>query len=490
MQAHSLVRTRLARCAALVLAPLFVTACNVGPDYKRPDVALPANFGSANEKDAEQRPIAPDWWKVFGDPDLDALQMAALTANYNLRAAAARVVEARAAARAVAGQLYPSVAFNPSIARARISGNANVNSSGHGTTLTTAAIPLDLAYEVDVWGRVRRAVESADATAQASADDFGVVLLTLTSDVAQNYFTLRSLDAQAEILARSIELFRQQVDMTTTQKNAGLVGQTDLLQAQTQLDATIALEVDVRRQRKDTEHALAILTGKPPSEVVITARKLEGDPPAIPAGVPADLLRQRPDVAEAEHDLVAANASIGVAVADYYPQINLSAAAGFLSVDLQKVFDWQSRIWSLGASLAQPIYQGGKLDAQLEQARAHYDELAANFQNAVLNALADVENSLTDIHMRAEAFTSQQHAVDYAREYLRLAQLQYRQGLIGYLQVIDAERTLLTNELTAAQLLNLRYGSTVLLIKALGGGWTLDTAAEQAETYDAVGPKS
>ena len=427
---------------------------------------------------------------MFGDPDLDALQMAALTANYNLRAAAARVVEARAAARAVGGQQYPSIAFNPSISRARISGNANVNSSGHGTTLTTAAIPLDLAYEVDVWGRVRRAVESADATAQASADDFGVVLLTLTSDVAQNYFTLRSLDAQAEILARSIELFRQQVDMTTTQKNAGLVGQTDLLQAQTQLDATIALEVDVRRQRKDTEHALAILTGKPPSEVVIAARKLEGDPPAIPAGVPADLLRQRPDVAEAEHDLVAANASIGVATASYYPDINLSAAAGFLSVDLQKVFDWQSRIWSLGASLAQPIYQGGKLDAQLEQTRAHYDELAANFQNAVLSALADVENSLTDIHMRADAFTSQQHAVDYAREYLRLAQLQYRQGLIGYLQVIDAERTLLTNELAAAHIRNQSYGSTVLLIKALGCGWTLDTAAKDTRTRDAVGPKS
>jgi multidrug efflux system outer membrane protein len=452
--------------------------------------AVPSTFGSANAQDAEQHPIAPDWWKVFGDPDLDALQMAALTANYNLRAAAARVVEARAAARAVGGQQYPSIAFNPSISRARISGNANVNSSGHGTTLTTAAIPLDLAYEVDVWGRVRRAVESADATAQASADDFGVVLLTLTSDVAQNYFTLRSLDAQAEILARSIELFRQQVDMTTTQKNAGLVGQTDLLQAQTQLDATIALEVDVRRQRKDTEHALAILTGKPPSEVVIAARKLEGDPPAIPAGVPADLLRQRPDVAEAEHDLVAANASIGVATASYYPDINLSAAAGFLSVDLQKVFDWQSRIWSLGASLAQPIYQGGKLDAQLEQTRAHYDELAANFQNAVLSALADVENSLTDIHMRADAFTSQQHAVDYAREYLRLAQLQYRQGLIGYLQVIDAERTLLTNELAAAHIRNQSYGSTVLLIKALGCGWTLDTAAKDTRTRDAVGPKS
>jgi multidrug efflux system outer membrane protein len=490
MESNSSRLATSVRAAAPVLASLFACACNVGPDYKRPDVVLPANFGSANAQDAEQRPIAPDWWKVFGDPDLDALQMAALTANYNLRAAAARVVEARAAARAVGGQQYPSIAFNPSISRARISGNANVNSSGHGTTLTTAAIPLDLAYEVDVWGRVRRAVESADATAQASADDFGVVLLTLTSDVAQNYFTLRSFDAQEEILARSIELFRQQVDMTTTQRNAGLVGQADLLQAQTQLDATIALEVDVRRQRKDTEHALAILTGKPPSEVVIAARKLEGDPPAIPAGVPADLLRQRPDVAEAEHDLVAANASIGVATASYYPDINLSAAAGFLSVDLQKVFDWQSRIWSLGASLAQPIYQGGKLDAQLEQSRAHYDELAANFQNAVLNALADVENSLTDIHMRADAFTSQQHAVDYAREYLRLAQLQYRQGLIGYLQVIDAERTLLTNELTAAQLLNLRYGSTVLLIKALGGGWTLDTAAQDTRTRDAVGPKS
>jgi multidrug efflux system outer membrane protein len=469
---------------------LFLTACTVGPDYKRPEVALPANFGSSIEKDNEQRAIAPDWWKLFGDEELDGLQAAALESNYTLRAAAARVVEARAAAKAVAGQLYPSVAFNPSIQRTRISGNANVAAGGHGTTLTTATIPLDLAYEVDVWGRVRRAVESADATALASSDDFGVVLLTLTSDVATNYFTLRSLDAQDEILTRSIELFRQQVDMTTTQKNAGIVGPTDLLQAQTQLDSTIAQEVDVRRQRKDTEHALAILTGKPPSELVIQSRRLEGDPPAIPAGVPADLLRQRPDVAEAEQNLVAANASVGVAIAQYYPDINLSAAAGLLSIDLQKVFDWQSRIWSLGATLSQPIYQGGKLDAQLEQARAHYDELTASFQSAVLNAIADVENSLTDIHMRADAFASQQRAVDYAREYLRLTQLQYRQGLISYLQVIDAERTLLTNELSAAQILNQRYGSTVLLIKALGGGWTPETAPQDARTHDAVGPKS
>jgi multidrug efflux system outer membrane protein len=277
--------------------------------------------------------------------------------------------------------------------------------------------------------------------------------------------------------------------MTTTQRNAGLVGETDLLQAQTQLDATMALEADIRRQRKDTEHAIAILTGKPPSEFVLLERKLEADPPSLPAGLPADLLRQRPDVAEAEHNLVAANAAVGVAQADFYPKFDISAAAGLLSIDLQKVFDWQSRVWSLGASLAQPIYQGGTLTAQMELAKARWDELAAAYQSTVLKAIGDVENSLTDIHLRAEASASQKRAVVSAREYLRLAQLQYRQGLIGYLLVIDAERTLLTNELTAVQLLNQRFTSTVLLMKALGGGWTPDTADQHAGTREAVGPK-
>jgi multidrug efflux system outer membrane protein len=485
----TIATTALSPLALLALLSLVEFGCTVGPDYKRPDVELPANYASAGEKDAEQKPLAPDWWKVFGESDLDELETTAIQANHDLRAAAARVVQARAAARAVAGQLYPSLAFNPSISRARFSGNANANTNGQSTTLTTASLPLDLSYEVDVWGRVRRSVESADAQAQASADDFGVVLLTLTADVAQNYFVLRSLDAQDEILNRSIELFREQVGMTTTQRNAGIVGQTDLLQAQTQLDATIALEADIRRQRKDAEHALAILTGKPPSEFVLAARKLELEPPSVPAGLPADLLRQRPDVAEAEHNLVAANAAIGVAKADFYPQLDLSAAAGLLSIDLQRLFDWQSRVWALGASLSAPIYQGGKLTAQYEQAKARWDELAATFQSTVLKAIADVENSMTDIHLRAEASASQKSAVVSAREYLRLAQLQYRQGLISYLQVIDAERTLLTNELTEAQLLNQRFASTVLLMKALGGGWTPETAEQHAETREAVGPK-
>jgi multidrug efflux system outer membrane protein len=474
---------------ALVLA-LVAASCRVGPDYERPEVHLPESFGAVREGDNAESPLAAEWWNVFGEPDLAELETAALHANHDLRASAARVVQARAAARAVGGSLYPAISLNPSISRARISGNANANANGHGTQLTTAVVPLDLSYEIDVWGRVRRSVESAEAQYAASADDFGVVLLTLTTDVAQDYFTLRSLDAEREILERSIELFREQVGMTTTQKNAGIVGPTDVLQAQTQLDATIAQETEVRRQRKDLESALAILTGKPPSEFTLAPRKLETDPPSIPAGTPADLLRQRPDVAAAEQNLVSANAEIGVAKADYYPKIDLSAAAGFLSIDLQHLFDWQSRVWSLGASLAQPIYQGGKLDAQLEQARARYDELAAAFQSTVLRAIGDVETALTDIHMRAEASDSQKRAVVSAREYLRLAQLQYRQGLISYLQVIDAERTLLTNELTEAQILNQRFASTVLLMKALGGGWTPQTAEAHEETHEAVGPKS
>ncbi|MBI1850685.1 MAG: efflux transporter outer membrane subunit [Planctomycetes bacterium] len=466
---------------------LFATSCRVGPDYRPPSLDVPAGYKSAGA-DAAASHLAVDWWTFFNDAGLTALEAAALANNQDLRAAASRVVQARAVTQGVASQFYPVVTFDPSFTRSRSSANRapGGGSASRSMTFNTVQIPFDLSYEIDVWGRVRRAVESATATAQASADDFGVVQQTLAADVAQNYFTLRALDTQDEILTRSVELFQKQVDLTQTQYRAGIAGQTDVFQAKTQLETAIALESDVRRQRADTEHALAILTGQPPSALSVATHPLDGEPPAIPAGLPADLLRQRPDVAEAEQNLIAANASIGVATADFYPTLRLSGSAGFESVGTDHALDWESRVWSFGPSVSLPIFEGGKLSAGLEQAKARYDEVLATYRQAVLVAFRDVEDALTDLHFRAEAGAAEQRAVDSARESLRLADLQYRQGLVGYLQVIDAERTLLTNELASVQIQSQRFVSTVLLIKALGGGWAagIDPAPEPA-----VGPK-
>jgi multidrug efflux system outer membrane protein len=469
-----------------------LSSCTVGPNYRRPNLEVPTGFASATTRPTTTQPaLGRDWWKLFGDPALTKLEEDAVKANTDLQAAVARVAQARAAARVTQSQFYPVVTLDPSIQRSRSSGNLR-NSSGqsvvtNGMTISGSSssrartsniirIPFDVSYEVDVWGRVRRAVEASVAQVRASEDDYQVVLQTLQADVAQNYFTLRSLDAQAKILERNVESYRRQIELTQTQRKAGLVGQTDVLQAQTLLNSTIAQQVEIRRQRADTEHAIAILLGRPPSEITILNQPLDLVPPQVPAGLPADLLRRRPDVLLAEQNLVTANAQIGVATAAFFPTFRLTGSAGFESIDLAHALDWESRVWSIGPSVSFPIFTGGQLQANLDQTRARYEELSATYRGGVLAAYRDVEDSLTDLHLRADAAHAQNQAVAYAREYLRLSEVQYRGGLATYLQVIDAERTLLTNELTAAQILEQRMISTVLLIKSLGGGWDVDAS--------------
>ncbi|MGN6504659.1 MAG: efflux transporter outer membrane subunit, partial [Tepidisphaeraceae bacterium] len=281
-------------------------------------------------------------------------------------------------------------------------------------------------------------------------------------------------DDQDRIIGKNVDLYQQQVDFTKKQNKVGLVGPTDVLQAQTLLDSTQSQLIDIRRQRALVEHALAILLGRPPAELSVAFNPLATLPPMIPAGLPADLLRQRPDVAEAEQNLIAANAQVGVAIANFYPVISLTGSAGFESIDLGSVFDWQNRFWSIGPSATFPIFEGGQLQSNLNFAKARYDEVLANYRSTVINAFKDVEDALTNLHHEADSAAAQDKAVKSASEYLRLTQIQYQQGLVTYLQVTDADRTLLTNELTASQLLNQRMASAVLLIRALGGGWHQD----------------
>ncbi len=506
------------RVAVALLLPLFLASCVVGPDYKRPSMGTLANYKSVTEKERKAPELSLDWWRLFKDAEFDNLAEEALASNQDVKAAMARVDQARASARSVKSAFYPTITMTPSASRSRtpvstgasqaqnddlskaasvISGVTNivnqVNSFGQGGTAGTGAgsgqstsstttasipqtnnriqVPFDLSYEIDFWGRVRRSYEAAKAQTKASLYDLEVVRQSVLADLAQDYFNLRSLDVRHEILKRNLGLYRDQVDLTDKQCQAGLANETTLLQAKVQLESTESQAADIQRQRADLEHAIAILLGRSPAQFTLEARPLDATPPDIPAGMPGDLLRRRPDIAEAEQNLAAASANIGVAQADFFPSVTLTGSAGLQSSDLAKLVSSQGLAWSIGPSVSLPIFKGGQLKANLQKAKARYDELEATYRKTVLSAFGDVENSLTDLHMRAVASESQEKAVADAREYLRLTQLQYDTGVTDYLHVIEAEKTLLANELSDAELAGQRMISTVLLIKAVGGGW-------------------
>lgn len=462
------------RAMAFAVLTGTLVSCTVGPDYERPPVDVPGAYKSATSDEAKPPGLEPAWWKLFGDPQLTELEEAAIQANQDLKAAVARVDQARAATRLVRSQLFPTILLDPSIDHVKTSPNA-ARANGRAIAATDIRVALDLSYEVDLWGRIRRSIEASEAQARASASNLVVVLHTLQADVAQTYFTMRLLDSEIEIVGRNLTSYRRQLTLLEAQLKAGLVGRITVVQAETQLNSVVAQEADLRRQRANLEHALATLLGRSPSGLTVPAKPLDLTPPVVPAGLPADLLRRRPDVSEAEQNLAAASAQIGVATAQFYPALRLNAAAGFESLDLRHLPDWQSRIWSIGAGLVAPLFQGGQLDANLRQSRARYEELLAVYRGRVLTAFRDVEDALTDLHLQSEASQAQTRAVDAAREYLRLAETQYQQGLLNYFQVIDAQRTLLSNELSAAQILNQRLVATLMLIKAIGAGWDMES---------------
>ena len=455
--------TRLCFLAALSAVSAMGIGCMVGPNYVRPAVEQPLNFKS-QAASGEAPLMARDWWRLYGDPDLDQLIASAQASNQTVRQAVARVDEARA------------ISLDPRFLRERNSGNRDSTITGRrvqrSTTINDWLVPLDLTYEIDVWGRVRRSLESATAQAQASADDLAVVQLTVETDVAQFYYGLRSLDAQAQILTENVASYREQVRILSAQLKSGLVSPIVVNQAQAQLQATLAQQRDIERARADQEHALAILCGRPAPSFTVAPNPLhEGSPPAVPPGLPAQLLARRPDVAEAEQTLVAANAQIGVATAAFYPTFNLTGAAGFESANLSSLFNWRSAVASIAPSISFPIFQGGRLNANLEATEARYRQTVAAYVNQVLVAYADVEDALTDLHALSDEVGSLREAVSASENYLRLAQAQYKFGLADYLIVIDAERTLLANQLSLAQAVNLQMASSIHLIKALGGGW-------------------
>jgi hydrophobe/amphiphile efflux-1 (HAE1) family protein/NodT family efflux transporter outer membrane factor (OMF) lipoprotein len=459
----------------------------IGPDYKPPTNSVPANYKAVdfgNWKEGRPLDNVPkgNWWEIFGDTNLNSLETQAVQANQQLKAAVARVDEARATACIARSQLMPSLSLDPSFAREGFSPNAN---PGFGNiTANTFSTPLDLSYEVDLWGRIRRLFQGARADAQASLADFYNVLLTLQSDVAQNYFALRSLDAEIATVNGTIDLRHEQVRLVRSRLEGGIGSELDVTQAETELATTEADAASLADRRDELENAIAILVGENPSSFKLAAvddPNWNPQPPEIPAGLPSDLLERRPDVAQAERQLASANAKIGVAKAAFFPVLTLTGSAGYLSGDLSSLFTWDSRTWSIGPSLSLPIFAGGRNRANYKYSQAAFQESTALYRQQVLIAFGDVENSLSGIYHFAVQAEAQQRAVTSARRATELATDRYRSGIVAYIEVVDASRDALTAERANAQLAGQRLIASAQLIKALGGGWH----NQELSAYDA-----
>jgi len=478
----------------LFLGLLFITGSSqagpltVGPDYQAPSNTFPAHYKSLVAGQwQEGQPLdgvpKGNWWELFADPQLNGLENQAIQGSDDLKAALARLEESRANARVSRADLLPTANFEPSFSRQRYSPNQNPPFGN--ITANSFSVPLDLSYEVDLWGAVRRGFESARADAQASLADYYNVLLSLQANVAQDYFSLRSLDAEIATVTSTVALRHEQVQLVRSRYEGGIGNELDVAQAETELATTEADAAALAQQRDQMENALAILVGENPADFHLAAipgsnTNWHPQPPAIPAGLPADLLQRRPDVAQAERQLASANAKIGVAKAAFFPVLTLTGSGGYLSGDVNSLFDWSSRTWTFGPSLSLPIFAGGRNKANLQHARAAFAESVALYRQRVLVAFGDVENSLSDIHHLADQAAAQERAVDNARRAADLATDRYRSGIVAYLTVVDAEREALDNERSNAQLAGQRLIAAVQLVKALGGGWNANPGLAQS----------
>ncbi len=463
---------RLLLPAALAL----LAGCAVGPDYHRPAAAMPPTFQEPGPwKVAAPKDTLPKegWWKTFQDAKLDDLETHALAANLTAQAALDRFDEARAIARVSRAAFLPSVGLNASAARERFSGHREVSpGSGHAAYETnTYDLPLDLSYQVDVFGRVRRGYESARALAQAQWADYQTVLLGLEAEVAQDYYTLRSLRSQHDLLARAIDLREQALDLVQKRRGGGASDDLDVYQAQAELATTQSQALATDQASAQLRHALAVLLGRLPEDFVFAADPLDVGPPAVPAGLPSELLERRPDVAAAERTLASANALVGFARAAFFPTIGLTGDAGFNSSSFSSLLHSNSREWSIGPFVTLPIFAGGAVDAGYQRAKAAYQEALALYRQQVLVAFRDVEDGLSAVRYLAaqgEALGRAQVASTKAAD---LSLVRYKQGVADYFEVIDAQRTALDNQLQATQVQGQRFVGNVLLVKALGGGW-------------------
>jgi NodT family efflux transporter outer membrane factor (OMF) lipoprotein len=454
-----------------------LAGCVAGPNYVRPPVETP----SAWKLEAPWREGKPDdaapkgaWWLRFGDRRLDALQQQALAQSPTLALAGARLQQARALVAATSAGLLPSVGANARAVRQRSSANrplSRYDVPNFGTVQDDFAPSLTVSYEFDLAGRIQRGVEGVRASAEQAAADFENARLLLGTDLATAYFNLRAIDIELDVVARSIELQRRSLDFVSTRHDLGVASGLDVAQQQALLDTTLTQLELLRRQRGPFEHAVATLAGTPAPSFSLAPDIADLVPPTVPLGVPSDVLQRRPDVASAERAMAVANAQIGVAQAAYYPSIILAPTGGFESRSLGSLFDASSRLWSFGASLAVPIFSAGRLDANVQFARANYDATVAGYRRVVLTAMQEVEDGITGLSALEQADAQARAAVGTARRVLDLATARYEGGATTYLDVITAQQALLAAERQTAQLSGQRLLTSVFLIKALGGDW-------------------
>jgi NodT family efflux transporter outer membrane factor (OMF) lipoprotein len=473
---------------AFVLGLVLVTAgCTVGPRYSRPAAPAPAPdawrtqppWQQADPKDAIPKGA---WWSIYHDETLNAYEQQLLQANQSLVAARDRLNQARSLARIATANYFPQLAADPSAVRERGSGNRPLNGaspssiSGIGSavrpyTQSVYSIPFSLSYEADLFGRVRRNLEAANASLQSSAADLGNVQLVLTAELAADYFTLRELDAEYKVVQESVDSERKALDLIRNRHDGGIASGLDVAQQATVLDSTVAQASLVEESRAQYEHAIAVLVGQPASSFTIPIAALSATPPPVPLGVPSDVLERRPDIATLEREMAYENAQVGIARAAFYPHITLSGSGGWQSTDIGSLLSAPSLFWSIGADALEPVLQGGRNRANLEAARAGYDQSVANYRQSVLTAFQEVEDGISNLQTLSQALSTQAAAVEDAKRALDIANNRYVGGVTNYLDVITAQTTLLSSERLETQLLGQQMVSSVYLVKALGGGW-------------------
>jgi NodT family efflux transporter outer membrane factor (OMF) lipoprotein len=468
--------TRIAAAIAAAAASS-LAACAMGPRYVEPQVTVPPAYKESTTADANllQQAQPSDnvprqgWWELFADTQLNALESRLNASNPTLAESDARVREARALVRQERAQYFPVITGTTSATNSRA--GASSRSVAAGGSLTDYSLAAGASWEPDLWARVRGTVSAGTASAQAAAGDRESARLSLGAELAVDYFELRSFDAELALFDQTVDAYQRAATLTRNQYDAGIVSRADVEQANTQLASAQAQAIDVRLQRAQLEHAIAVLIGEPPAALSLAPMPLAADPPTVPAEVPSRILERRADVAAAERRVAAANAQLGVASAAFFPAVTLGGSGGFQATRLQQWLSWPMRAWSVGPALALTVFDAGARRAAKAQAVASYDEMVAAYRQSVLSAFQDVEDNLAAERLLAEEAEREQAAVTAAQRSLEISLNQYRAGLVSYLQVATQQTALLTNQRTAVSLAGRRFVATVQLVRALGGGW-------------------
>ncbi len=483
------ISARVTAIVAVSGVALLLGGCTVGPNYHRPDAPTPVAWkaeGPWRPGDPRDQVPKGEWWRIFADADLDALESQAVSANFTVQASVAKLEQARALARISTAALFPQASVGAFAGASRVSGNRpQAVAPFSAVTQGNFAIPFSVSWEPDLYGRIHRGISSAQAAYQASGADLENVRLSTSSELAADYFSLREIDAEIGVLNGTVQSFEKAMQLVQQRASGGVASGLDVAQQQTLLDATRAQAILLRQQRAQFEDAIATLTGQPASNFKIAIKPLPVTLPTIPVGLPSDLLERRPDVAENERLMASANEQIGIAQAAYYPSVSLAGGAGLNSASLTNLASLPSAVWAVGAAISETLLTGGARRAQVDFAQAGYKVTIANYRGSVLTAFQEVEDSLAGLAVLDEASKAEAAAVTDAQKALDIATNRYKGGLVSYLEVVTAQQALLSNQRLAVQLEGQRLTTSVLLVKALGGGWDASSLAALHVDYPA-----